>query len=552
MFWSMGNESGGGINIEAEIKAVKAMDSRLIHYEGQNEVADMDSRMYPSVKSMIETDRNGNQKPFFLCEYAHAMGNAVGNLREYWDYIENHSQRMIGGCIWDFVDQGIRKQGEPKDHYFFGGSFGDRPNDNDFCCNGLTTADRRETPKLAEVKQIYQYIKLRLNQGNRLTLDNRYNAYNLNEFNLTYDIIRNGERVDGGTLALPTVQPDDSTVVELPVKNYLEAGHGETFVNVYVNLLKDELWAKRGFTVASAQFQLTPREDLQAKASTNMPELKVYEEAYRYLHAENQNVRLTFDRRQGRLTRLCYNGHEMIHAQQGPEFNWYRSISNERHEWEPTSVSVKSYSYKVADNHQSLTVDVELEATVGKQKVPHKVSYTVFGDGRIDVKASFTEPQNTLPRLGLQTMLSPNLTEVSWYGRGPIENYPDRLDAAFVGRYTCPVDSMREYYIRAQSMGERCDVRSLSLTDKAGTQGLTIIGDEPLMFSALHYTDRDLWNVKYGHDLDNIRRAEVVLNLDCALRGIGNASCGPGPIEPYQLKAGQEYSYSFSIYPLRR
>ena len=161
VFWSLGNESGRGRNIVAEYEAVKKLDARLIHYEGQNEVADMDSRMYPSVKSMIDSDRNGNNKPFFLCEYAHAMGNAVGNLREYWDYIENHSVRMIGGCIWDFVDQAINKPGEPETNLYFGGSFGDVPNDNDFCCNGLTTADRRQTPKLDEVKKVYQYVKLR-------------------------------------------------------------------------------------------------------------------------------------------------------------------------------------------------------------------------------------------------------------------------------------------------------------------------------------------------------------------------------------------------------
>lgn len=551
MFWSMGNESGGGINIEAEIKAVKQMDSRLVHYEGQNEVADMDSRMYPSLKSMIDQDRNGHQKPFFLCEYAHAMGNAVGNLREYWDYIENHSQRMIGGCIWDFVDQSINKLGEPKDHLYFGGSFGDVPNDNDFCCNGLTTGDRRETPKLAEVKQIYQYIKLRLNQGNRLTLDNRYCAYNLNEFALKYDIIRNGERVDGGSLPMPAVTPKDSTVLELPIRKWLQTGEGETFVNVYVDLNHDELWAKKGFTVASAQFRLTPNETRQPGQAKELPTLKVYEEAFQYLHAENGKVRVTFDRHQGRITSLVYGGKEMIYHHDGPEFNWYRSISNERHEWEPTTVSVKDYSYKVADSRQSLTVDVSLEAQVGKQTVPHQVSYTVYGDGRIAVKASFTMPEKTLPRLALQTMFSPSLTQVSWYGRGPIENYPDRLDAAFIGRYSCPVDSMREYYVRAQSMGERCDVRSLSLSDAAGTEGVTIIGDAPLMFSALHYTDKDLWQVKYGHDLDNIRLPQVVLNLDCVMRGIGNGSCGPGPIDTYQLQAGKVYSYGFSIYPLK-
>ena len=154
IFWSLGNESGGGCNITAEYNAVQAIDDRPIHYEGMNDQADIDSRMYPSIESMIEQDRLPRNKPYFLCEYAHAMGNAVGNLEEYWDYIEYHSNRMIGGCIWDWADQALNKPGEAKDRLFFGGSFGDTPNDNDFCCNGLVTADRRVTPKLLEVKKV--------------------------------------------------------------------------------------------------------------------------------------------------------------------------------------------------------------------------------------------------------------------------------------------------------------------------------------------------------------------------------------------------------------
>ena len=146
VIWSLGNESGGGCNIEAEYKAVRALDPRPIHYEGQNEVADIDSHMYPSIEAMMKMDQNGAQKPYILCEYAHAMGNAIGNLEEYWDYIEYQSKRMIGGCIWDWVDQSLNKPGEPKENLYYGGSFGDVPNDADFCANGIITADRRITP----------------------------------------------------------------------------------------------------------------------------------------------------------------------------------------------------------------------------------------------------------------------------------------------------------------------------------------------------------------------------------------------------------------------
>lgn len=192
IFWSMGNESGSGQNFEAAYKAAKEIDNRYIHYEGMNNIADMDSRMYPSIESMIEQDKQPHDKPFFLCEYAHAMGNAVGNLEEYWDYIENHSERMIGGCIWDWVDQGINMPGQSPTCYYFGGSFGDYPNDNDFCCNGLTTPDRQITPKLWEVKKVYQYITFEHNEKNSIGLRNRYCFLNLRHFKLHYTILKNG------------------------------------------------------------------------------------------------------------------------------------------------------------------------------------------------------------------------------------------------------------------------------------------------------------------------------------------------------------------------
>ena len=142
--------------------AKKLEPTRPVHYEGQNAAADIDSHMYPSIANMSRFDQQESDKPYFLCEYAHSMGNAPGNIAEYWDYIENKSQRMIGACVWDWVDQGLNKIGEPDHHYYYGGDFGDRPTDFDFCCNGLTTPDRRVTPKLIELKKIYQYIKFRL------------------------------------------------------------------------------------------------------------------------------------------------------------------------------------------------------------------------------------------------------------------------------------------------------------------------------------------------------------------------------------------------------
>ncbi len=555
IFWSMGNESGQGINIEAEVKAVKAMDDRLIHYEGQNDVADMDSRMYPSVESMKETDRNGNNKPFFLCEYAHAMGNAVGNLREYWDYIENHSKRMIGGCIWDFVDQAINKPGEPSDRLYFGGSFGDVPNDNDFCCNGLTTADRRVTPKLLQVKKIYQYAKLFwYPQQCVLRLDNRYTSYNLHEFELRYEVMREGVKVKDGRLEIPETEPNSTSGINMPLRDLDMSDGAEYFLNVYVCLKRAETWADIGHVVASEQFALNlPKRGLVAVDNSKAAPLKVYKEKNGFLRIEGNGVAVSFDTNDGQMTALRYDGKEMLHRQQGPAFNCYRSINNDVRDWQYTRTVLKNFRYDIAKDRRSVNVTAILETHVGdKTVVPHEVSYTVNATGAVDVKADFhTSSDFHLPRLSLQAMLSPALENVTWYGRGPMENYPDRKDAAFVGQYSTTVSDMREYYARSQTMGGRTDTRWIVLKNSDGT-GLKITADSTVDFSALHYTDRELWRVKYGHDLVNIRRDEVVLNLDCIQRGLGNASCGPQPLKEYEILPSHDYSYKFRIEPSGR
>ena len=554
VFWSLGNESGRGRNIVAEYEAVKKLDARLIHYEGQNEVADMDSRMYPSVKSMIDSDRNGNNKPFFLCEYAHAMGNAVGNLREYWDYIENHSVRMIGGCIWDFVDQAINKPGEPETNLYFGGSFGDVPNDNDFCCNGLTTADRRQTPKLDEVKKVYQYVKLRYDQEKgEIVVDNRYTARNLNEFVMEWQLMKNGVKVKSASVALPSTLPGETARVAVGDIVADAAGESELFLNAVVMLRNDETWAKAGHVVASEQFALNQcRSVMPVADNAGARAMKVYEEKDGVLRIEGDGMKAAFDKTNGRMMSLVYGGKEMIHRMQGPSFEWFRSISNDIRDRNLGSViALKNFSYKVADDRKSIEVVTAFVATVGDEAVPHTVKYVVNANGVVEVDATFSVPQKfSLPRLALQTMLAPGLENVEWYGRGPMENYRDRNSAAFVGRYKTTVDGMREHYVRTQTMGERTDTRWLQFTDADG-KGLRIVADGTFDFSAQHYTDRELWQVKYGHDLDKIRRNEVVLTLDCIQRGIGNASCGPQPLQEYEIKTGMDYNMKFAVMPVR-
>ena len=251
------------------------------------------------------------------------------------------------------------------------------------------------------------------------------------------------------------------------------------------------------------------------------------------------------------MVSLRYAGTDMIYNKEGFDFNWFRAMDNDKRDYLPTTVKKQAFDWKQATDKKSVTITTSLEATVGSgtQKVvlPFDVTYTVYANGTVDVDATFKAGNDfNLPRLGLQVALNPTLEQVEWYGRGPIENYWDRKNAAYVGLYKNTVTGMEEAYVRAQSMGNRDDVRWLTLKS-LDNQGIRITSKNHLNFSALHFTDPELWELTYGHDLDNIRRAEVILNLDCIQRGIGNGSCGPGPRPHYEIEKNKNYSYSFRI-----
>ncbi len=554
IFWSMGNESGGGSNFDKVYQAARALDSRPIHYEGKNDVADMDSRMYPSIEDMIKQDMQPRNKPYFLCEYAHAMGNAIGNLEEYWDYIENHSQRMIGGCIWDWVDQGLNKYGEAPDRYYYGGGFNDHPNDNDFCCNGIITSDRRPTPKLAEVKKVYQYIRFKPEDlpNGKIGIENRYDFTNLNNFTLNWQLLKDGQTVKQGNLPLNDAKPMQHTTVTLPYGSY-NGSDGEYALNLSVTLNNSCIWADASHEVATEQFILTDRKPVPAVSNDFKEKLTV--------ETDNETVTLrtpgfyfSFDTGNGQVTALGYHGVDMLYKDGGPVFNWYRSISNDSRNYQPTDIHKKEISWKLSDDFRSAIVTTRMEAVIGigKEQViqPYNVTYTIYANGTVEVNASFpTGEKFSLPRLGLQMKLNPALEHLEWYGRGPIENYWDRKNAAGLGIYRNTVTGMEEAYIRPQSMGSRDDIRWMVLKGDT-TPGIRITSLDHLNVSALHFTDSDLRSIKYAHDLNKIRRAETVLNLDCIQRGIGNGSCGPGPRPKYEIESNHNYSYSFRIEPV--
>lgn len=586
IFWSMGNECGGGDNFLESAKAIKALDDRMIHYEGMNSSADMDSQMYPSVGGIKWFDKSTEMqgRPYFLCEYAHAMGNAIGNLKEYWDYIEFESQRMIGACIWDWVDQSLCKFGEPATNMYYGGGFNDHPNDNDFCCNGIITADRHITPKLLQVKKVYQYVDFRMVDNHKVRIRNRYAFLDLDEFDLHAQLAVNGcKSPDNLTQRrMPSVAPGDS--IDVPITELLP-GYGEKelselsqwnvmhHLNLALCTREDLPWAKKGHIVADEQINLggkwAPNLSDYYNEDANYGKLKMTTGKQLTVNSEKAGVQAIFDLTNGQLISYKVSGREMLAEGRGLQFGFYRSISNERMEF-PRNLHVVDTKVMVSQttDDQPLTITVTQKAQIqGPQRrpdvngqrpgsvmeeIPMTFVYTVHNNGVITVRTDFDATNlRSLPRLGVQMGIAPQYEWVEYIGRGPMENYIDRKDCAFVGDYTTTVDKMAEEYIKPQSQGERCDVRQLNVTNRQG-DGIAFIADtdQAFGFSLLHYTDQDLWHTKYLHQLKDIRLDESILHLDAVQRGIGNGSCGPGPEPQYEIPRTQ-HSLTFHIVPLR-
>jgi len=567
IIWSMGNESWGGENFVSGRAAILNLDhSRPIHYQGDNDVADIESDMYPSIDSLIADGERKSPKPFFMCEYAHAMGNAIGDLKEYWDAIESH-KRLIGGCIWEWVDQGVNKPipGDTTGKTFFayGGDFGDKPNDGTFSIKGLITSDRQVKPELEEVKKVYQYAKIKPEDAlnGKINITNKYSFINLNKFDLTWSLSANGKVIQSGMLPALNLQPDQSTTITVPYQMPVITPGAEYWVKIEFKLREDGLWAKKGHVVAWEQMAVPFIPVAKtAIAVADLPDLEVIQND-NAVNIHGRTFDLTFDKICGTISSLVYANRSVINrVQDGPMFNLYRArMDNDRTkergpyiEWskagyDSLKYTLKSFSVTDVSKKSATITTITDAATRSGFKTTTTITYTVYGNGFIDVNAKFSPGKNDLdiPRLGLRMFLNEGLENVEWYGRGPHENYSDRKTSAAFGQYQKTVSDMLEPYERPQGMGNREDTRWLKITDTEDN-GIEIVANGKLNFTTLHYSDQDLAKAEHLYQLKP--RKETVLSLDYEQLGIGNASCGPISLPQYYIPTSPAV-ISFSIRP---
>ncbi len=581
IIWSLGNEAGYGPNFAAMSAWIRDFDpTRPIHYEGAQAsledrqdprdppTVDFVSRMYPRAEPLADAQRDArwplilriaqdprDNRPVLMCEYAHAMGNAIGNLKEYWDEIYANP-RMAGGFIWDWVDQGLRRQTDDGIEYMaYGGDYGDKPNLKDFCLNGIVFADRTIPPKAWEVKKVYQPVSIEPvgETGARLRIGNCYAFRNLNTLEGHWTLTRDGVQVESGTLPTLDLAPADQTEIAVPVQPVTKPEPGaEYWLRVSFHLKEDMLWAPAGHEVAWQQipFVVTPPGVPYALTGTlrtaSLPPLNVTEDGAQ-IRIKGREITAVFDRTDGTLVSLLYGGKEMLAPDGGPVLQAYRAVtSNDKafgsgraRDWQRAGLNrlTREVRHVTVHSQDAKSVRVEVLAVSTTPRgagFNHRATWTVRDDGSIDLNNRF-EPFGELPplpRIGVVMHLAGDLEHLCWYGRGPHENYVDRCQSADMGIWTSTVDEQYVPYPRPQETGTKTDVRWLTLTDTDGN-GLLVVAEPSIAASALHYTASDLDQAEHTYELR--RRDEVVLSLDARHSGLGNASCGPGVLPQYEI-----------------
>lgn len=586
VMWSMGNESGYGPNFAAISAWLHDFDpTRPVHYEGAQgaggepdpKTVDVISRFYTRVKQeylnpgiaegedkeraenarwerLLEiAERTNDNRPVMTSEYAHSMGNALGNFKEYWDEIYSNP-RMLGGFIWDWVDQGIYKTlPDGRIMVAYGGDFGDKPNLKAFCFNGLLMSDRETTPKYWEVKKVYSPVELRVESG-ELRVTNRNHHTDLSQYRCLWTLSIDGKQKDQGEITLPEVAPGESETIPLPVsiagkKASAKATSDLRFTISFI-LKRDALWAKAGHEVAWEQFCIQEGALLSSKLE-NRGRLKVRADE-EHLSISGSGFSIQWEKNAtGSLTSLTYHGKEMLahpadfplqpvtQAFRAPTDN-DKSFGNwlakdwSLHQMDNPRISLDSFKHEVREDG-AVIVRVQTRNRYKEGMIVTKFLYTILSDGTIDLKTTF-QPQGILPelpRLGIAFCLSSDYNTFIWQGRGPQDNYPDRKTSAAVGLWKGSVADQYVHYPRPQDSGNKEEVCRLMLTDRHG-KGIRVDAVEDVFSaSALHYTAQDLY--KETHDCNLKPRPEVILSLDAAVLGLGNSSCGPGVLKKYAI-----------------
>ncbi|ALI98863.1 glycoside hydrolase family 2 TIM barrel-domain containing protein [Rufibacter tibetensis] len=567
IIWSMGNECGNGPVFHDAYKWIKSRDnSRLVMFEqaGEDWNTDIVGPMYPGINSMKSYAAAKKERPYIMCEYSHAMGNSNGNFQEYWDII-NSSKHMQGGFIWDWVDQGIKTKNDKGEVFWaYGGDLGSGHlyNDENFCANGVVSANRTPKPGLNEVKKVYSGVQFSAKDAQKgiINVTNQYGFTNLNQYAFKWQLIKNGVVQKEGDFAV-TAAPLQQKEVTLPLPAFTAQPGEEYFVNVFAYTKNASAFVPAGHEVARDQFavnkdayftKLTPEGKLKIKTKKDK------------LNFTSGSVSGEFDLKEGKLTSFSKNGQKTVEKFPEPYF-WRAATDNDFGNnmpqklaaWRNAHQELKLINVQVGKRlAQGQPIKVTYALT--EKKIPYTVDYLIQNDGAVQVTASMDMTgieMPELPRFGMRMQLDDKYENLQYYGRGPWENYSDRKASSLVGLYSDKVENQYyQLYIRPQESGNKTDVRWVELTNNAGN-GIVVEGLQPINFTALNYTAEDIDEGPKKinrHPVDLKEQDFVSLHIDLKQRGLGgDDSWGRLPHDPYRLTE-KKYTYSYLIRPITK
>jgi len=591
IIWSLGNEAGRGPNNAAMAAWVHDFDlTRPVHYEPaqgspgmegyitpgdpgypstkdhshrvqvplDQYYVDIVSRMYPALytSDLLLTQKNGDRRPIFYCEYAHSMGNSTGNIQEFWDQFRS-KERLIGGCIWEFKDQGLYKTDEKGNCFLaYGGDFKEKYFD-DFTIKGIVRADGTPHPAIYECKRVFQPVECRLMDGGKglVKVTNRHAAQTLSDYAINLKVLENGIEVVQLDLPSISLAAGRDTILSLqPLLPRLKSGK-EYILNIGFSLKSDQLWAKAGHQVAANQFALTGLA-VAGKPSPAGGKLKLESDSSLF-RVTGDGFQLTFDKKIGALSSYVSAGKEQLLRPLLPNFARPQT-DNDLHGWKTHQVLKAWYDSKpqvveFAVNKEPsgfVKATSQYELLDGKAKV--RVTYTINGQGavKVDYSLKITGNLPNIPRVGMTCGIADDYRQISWYGRGEQENYIDRRTGFDVGIYTLPISEFIEPYVKPQENGNRTDVRWMYLANRS-QQGLLVVADSLLSMSAWPFNEAAYKLARHFHELKE--SGFITLNIDLVQMGVGgNDSWSEvaAPLEKYQIKA-KDYAYSFYLCPVK-
>lgn len=567
IIWSLGNEAGNGENFYTTYDWLKQHDTtRPTQYEGAVglENSDVEAPMYWTIEQMknyVETD---GKKPLIQCEYAHAMGNSLGNFQDYWDVIESYPT-MQGGFIWDWVDQGLLTQNDAGESYWaYGGDLGGAhlQNDNNFCLNGIVNPDRTAHPALHEVKKVYQYVKFNEvspNTGN-INITNVYDFTNLHKLDFSWELLENGVVVNSGELNKLDVEPQQSTTVNIPLPK-LQNITADYHLNLYAKKSIASALIPQGHVMAYEQFALQSGNFMPQNTNGTTPiEIIKTEEI---IALSNENFSSEFDVKTGRMLTLDYGKGNML--LQGFSTNFWRATTDNDFgfkmpqklgAWKKATenqIFVSIEEFKNGGNRHVIKVEYQLPDAKDALVVQH---YTFYTDGSFELDTNLEniiENLPVIPRFGTNFVITDSFNQVKWLGRGPHENYQDRKTSALVRQYEAEVSDLYFPYSRPQENGYKTETRWVQFTNSEG-KGIKITGPEHLSFSAHHQYNSDFdagEQKQQRHTTDIVKRDLININIDKVQMGVGgDNSWGAMPHKEYRIKT-ENNKYSFFVTPIK-